>query len=82
MKKPTVNFTHCSFHTAHLPDDLLPLYGKYLDNNQTIPYARVYALNHPKLGQGTIVTSLVVKRYKNGNFNTLNTKYKKVLDKQ
>jgi hypothetical protein len=81
MKKPTVNFTHCTFQRAHLPDHLLPMYGKYVDNDQTIPYACVYVLDHPKLGRGTITTSIVVKQYKNGNFDTLNTKYKKVLDK-
>jgi hypothetical protein len=41
----------------------------------------VYATNHPKLGRGNVRTSVVVKQYKNGNFDTLNTKYKKVLDK-
>jgi len=44
--------------------------------------AWVKATNHPKLGYGNVRTSVVVKRYKNGNFDTLNTQYKKVLDKQ
>ena len=44
--------------------------------------AWVKALDHPKLGYGPVRTSVVVKRYKNGNFDTLNTKYKKMLDKQ
>ena len=39
-------------------------------------YAIVYALNHPRLGQQTIHTSLVLSKQDNG-FETLNTLYRK-----
>lgn len=39
-------------------------------------YAVVYALNHPRLGQQTVRTSLVLSKQDNG-FETLNTLYRK-----
>lgn len=39
-------------------------------------YALVYALNHPRLGQQTVRTSLVLSKQDNG-FETLNTLYRK-----
>jgi hypothetical protein len=79
MKK-TVNFIgEAKFFTWEgvVPKDL----EKYASSDG-LPMAWVYATNHPKLGRGNVRTSVVVKQYKNGNFDTLNTKYKKVLDKQ
>lgn len=38
-------------------------------------WAQVYALNHPKLGQGVIHTSMIVKKNPDGSFETLNTLY-------
>ena len=39
-------------------------------------YAVVYALNHPRLGQQTVRTSLVLSKEDNG-FETMNTLYRK-----
>ena len=39
-------------------------------------YAVVFALNHPRLGQQTVRTSLVLSKQDNG-FETLNTLYRK-----
>ena len=39
-------------------------------------YAHVYALNHPRLGQQVVRTSLVLSKQDNG-FETLNTLYRK-----
>ena len=60
-----------------VPKDLLPY-----ATGTNITLAWVYALNHPRLGRQNVRTSVVTKRYKNGNFDTLNTQYKKVLDKK
>lgn len=79
MTKPVVNYEgEALFFQVSLNDES---YRKYADENGKITMARVYALDHPKLGTGLLRTSIVQKRYKNGNFDTLNTKYKKVLDK-
>ena len=78
MKK-TVNFTgepEFIEWNGTVPDDL-----KQYAPDGYLTLAWVYATNHPKLGRGNVRTSVVVKQYKNGNFDTLNTKYKKVLDK-
>lgn len=78
MKK-TVNFLdEAEFfpYEGTIPDDL----QQYAVDGKLL-LAWVKALNHPKLGFGNVRTSVVVKRYKNGNFDTLNTQYKKVLDK-
>lgn len=54
---------------------------QYADEEGKVWLAWVYGVNHPRIRRGYIRTSIVVKRYKNGNFDTLNTQYKKVLDK-
>ena len=42
-------------------------------------YARVYGLNHPKLGEGDVRTSMILSKDKNGTtFETMNSIYKKV----
>ncbi|CAB4131084.1 hypothetical protein UFOVP128_56 [uncultured Caudovirales phage] len=82
MKKPIVYFQNdARFELRKLPTELIPQYKDYVDANGNYEIAHVYALAHPKLGQGLVHTSIVVKRYKNGNFETLNTFYKKMLDK-
>jgi len=43
-----------------------------------VELARVYALNHPKLGTGAIRTSVVIKKDDNG-FETLNTVYERAI---
>lgn len=78
MKKPTVLFlNNAEFETRTLPEELLPTYKKYVTDKLTYEVAHIYALNHPKLGHGYVRTSMVIKKYKNGNFETLNTLYKK-----
>lgn len=42
--------------------------------------ARLYALDHPKLGRGIVRTSLVKDVKSNGTIETLNTIYVKVND--
>ena len=37
--------------------------------------AGVYAINHPKLGNNKVRTSVVVKKNHDGSFETLNTIY-------
>ena len=44
--------------------------------------AIVNALNHPKLGNDIVRTSIVVCIEDNGNFETLNTRYIKLSDKE
>ena len=39
-------------------------------------YAKVFALNHPRLGQQVVQTSIVLSKQENG-FETLNTLYRK-----
>lgn len=38
--------------------------------------ARVYALDHPLLGQTSVITSAVLKHNEDGSFETMNTIYK------
>lgn len=40
--------------------------------------ARVYALDHPRLGMGIVRTSIVQKHNPDGSFETLNTIYKPI----
>lgn len=40
--------------------------------------ARVYALDHPRLGQTVVWTSIVQKHNPDGSFETLNTIYKPI----
>ena len=37
--------------------------------------ANVYALDHPRLGRTGVRTSVVVKKFEDGSFETLNTLY-------
>lgn len=37
--------------------------------------ARIYCLDHPRLGQGTVTTSVVLTKYDDDTFETLNTLY-------
>ena len=39
-------------------------------------YARVYAMNHPRLGRGPVRTSIIVQKFDDGSFETLNTIYR------
>jgi hypothetical protein len=80
--KPVVNFTHDAvFVTAPMPAAEIPVWKDYVDAEGNFEYAWVYTLDHPILGADKVRTSFVVKKYANGNFDTKNTRYKKVLDK-
>lgn len=39
-------------------------------------YARVWALDHPVLGEGDVRTSQIIHRFEDGSFETRNTIYK------
>lgn len=43
---------------------------------EEIQMARVFGLDHPKLGRDWIRTSRVVQKFDDGSFETLNTIYK------
>jgi len=50
---------------------------EYFNNNEflTGEIAKVFALNHPKLGQTKVTTSLVQYKFDDGSFETLNSIY-------
>lgn len=50
------------------------------DDGEPWVYARVYAINHPKLGTGYIRTSMILTEPKDEGFETRNTIYKFVDD--
>jgi hypothetical protein len=82
-QKPVVEYTgEAVFNQLPLLEHHYEQFGEYADEHGMVTYAVVWAQDHPKLGSGEVRTSVVLKRYKNGNFDTLNTKYKKVLDKK
>lgn len=64
MIKPVVHYTgKAKFYEVEADDGF-------------VEYARVYGLDHPILGEDDIRTSIVVKKYDDGSFETLNTVYK------
>lgn len=64
--KPTVQFTgEAEFLNAK-------------NGEEEWEYARVYALNHPRLGRQWVRTSAIVKKFEDGSFETRNTIYKPV----
>jgi hypothetical protein len=65
MTKPIVQF---------LPPATFYDYHSEL-TEKTYELARVYALDHPRLGQGDIRTSIILKHNEDGSFETLNTHY-------
>ena len=80
--KPVVNFTNDAvFVKAQLQPALIPVWKDYVDAEGNYEYAWVNTLDHPILGADKVRTSFIVKKYANGNFDTKNTRYKKVLDK-
>jgi hypothetical protein len=50
------------------------------DDGYVGEYARVQGLDHPILGKDNIRTSLVVKKFTDGSFETLNTIYRPLND--
>jgi hypothetical protein len=64
MIKPVVHFTGAArFYEVDGEDG-------------SIEYARVYGLDHPILGRDNIRTSIVLKKFSDGSFETLNTIYR------
>lgn len=65
--KPTVQFIgEAEFLTAR-------------NDHEEWEYARVYTLDHPKLGSQWIRTSAIVQKFEDGSFETRNTVYKHVM---
>ena len=68
MIKPVVHYTgKAKFYEVEADDGF-------------VEYARVYGLDHPVLGKDNIRTSLVVKKFSDGSFETLNTLYRPLND--
>lgn len=64
--KPIVHYTKSEFYQGE--DDL----------GEPYMFARVYALDHPTLGEEDIRTSKIIKFIAEGEFETMNTMYVKV----
>ena len=60
--------------------EIIARYKKYLGKDNSYEIAGVYAMNHPRLGQGPVTTSIVIKKNSDGSFETLNTIYKPVIE--
>lgn len=74
--KPTVHFKGtAAFYPAPLAPMHQKTYGQYANEYNEVEYACVYGLDHPILGEGDIRTSIVVQKYPDGSFETLNTLY-------
>jgi len=65
MIKPVVHYTGKA-----------KFYEVEADDGYVGEYARVQGLDHPILGKDSIRTSLVVKKFTDGSFETLNTIYR------
>jgi len=77
MIKPVVHFLGAPiFYSVELEPMHLRVYGNYADEDGFVEYARVYGLDHPILGRDNIRTSIVLKKYDDGSFETINTIYK------
>ena len=64
--KPVVQFKdEATFFPVHV-----------IETNQDRECAKVYAMDHPRLGMGLIRTSIIVQKFDDGSFETLNTIYK------
>lgn len=48
----------------------------FYEVDEGVEHARVYGLNHPVLGKDDIRTSVVLKKFSDGSFETLNTIYR------
>lgn len=74
--KPIVHFKGiANFYSAPLALMHQKTYGQYANEYNEVEYARVYGLDHPILGEGDILTSIVVQKHPNNSFETLNTLY-------
>jgi hypothetical protein len=74
-QKPIVTFVgEADFFTDLITDEQKELYKQ--DSNE-ITQAVVYGVVHPILGrQRKVITSIVVNKFDDGSFETLNTIYK------
>lgn len=73
-QKPIVTFVgEAEFFKSTITDVQKELYN--YDSNEIIQ-AVVYSLDHPILGRDKITTSIVLYKFDDGSFETLNTIYK------
>jgi len=73
-QKPIVTFVgKAKFFESTITDVQKELYN--YDSNEIIQ-AVVYGLDHPILGRDKITTSIVLYKFDDGSFETLNTIYK------
>lgn len=73
-QKPIVTFVgEAKFFESTITDVQKELYN--YDSNEIIQ-AVVYGLDHPRLGRDKITTSIVLCKFDDGSFETLNTIYK------
>lgn len=76
QNKPTVKFLGtATFYAVDLPSTYQEEYSKYTNSEGRVEQARVFGLDHPRLGKDVIHTSIVVKKNDDGSFETLNTLY-------
>lgn len=75
--KPTVQYVNGVVFTRHTvtDPDIINRYKEYLDADNSYEVAHTRALDHPKLWNGIISTSVVVKKHADGSFETMNTIY-------
>lgn len=79
-EKPIVDFIGKIKFTKRVITDpsLLRDYAVHLNADNSYEYATLYVMNHPALGEDLVRTSIVIKKNKDGSFETLNTVYKPV----
>ena len=76
MMKPTVHYRgKAEFYKRPLATMHKKTYGQYTDQEGNVEYASVYGIDHPILGEDTIRTSIVLHKYDDGSFETMNTIY-------
>lgn len=56
-------------------DLISPDYEQYADEDYCVEVAKLYCLDHPRFGKDIISTSIVIKKFDDGSFETLNTIY-------
>jgi hypothetical protein len=72
--KPVVTFIgEAKFFTSVITDEQKERYKQ--DSNE-VTQAVVYGIDHPILGTDKITTSIVLYKFDDGSFETLNTIYK------
>ena len=81
MIKPVVHFLgEPIFYRVELAPVHERVYGNYADDDGCVEYARVHGLDHPILRTDNIRTSIVLKKYDDGSFETMNTLYRPKYD--